>query len=92
MRGRIIQDDEPKRVRFTLQQPFKMGANFLMPLALVNGIQPFTRGIDQTAKQGIPGILFSWRVDTALTSLGHVTVANIRTPMEIRDVKIGQFG
>lgn len=69
-----------------------MGANFLMPLALVNGIQPFTRGIDQAAEQGIPGILLPWRLDTALTPLGHVTVADIRTPMEIRDVKIGQFG
>jgi hypothetical protein len=27
-----------------------------------------------------------------LTPLGHVTMAHIRTPMEICDVKIGQLG
>ena len=88
----IVQDDDPKRVRFPFEQQLKMDANFLMPLALMNGIQSFTRGIDQAAEQGIPGILLPWRLDPALTPLGHVTVADIRTPMEIRDVKIGQFG
>ena len=63
-----------------------------MPLALVNGIQPVTRRIDQAAKQGIPGILVPRRLDPALTPLGHVAVADIRTPMEIRAIKKGQLG
>ena len=88
----IVQNDKPNGLRFTLKQQFQMGANFLMPLALIKSIQPLTRGIEQTAEQGIPGILFPGRLDPALTPLGHVTVAHIRTPREIRDVKIDQFG
>ena len=87
----IVQDDDPKRVRFPLKQQLKMGANFLMPLALMKSRQPLTRGREQTAEQGIPGILLPWGLDTALTPLGNIAVADIRTPMEIRDVKIDQF-
>jgi hypothetical protein len=88
----MVQADDPKRVRFPLKQQLKMGANFLRPLPLVNGIQPLPRGIDQTAEEGIPRILLPRGFNPALASLGPIAVAHIRTPMEIRDVKIDQFG
>jgi hypothetical protein len=68
-----------------------MRANFLVPFAFMNGIQPFPRRVFQAAKERIPGIREAWGIDALLRPLGHITVADIRTPMQIRAVKKRQL-
>ena len=87
----IVQNDKPNGLRFTLKQQFQMGAHFLMPFALVNGRPSLSRGIFQTAQEGIPGIREARRIHAHLGALGGRTGAHIRAPMESRGIKKPQL-
>jgi hypothetical protein len=69
-----------------------MRLNFLMAFALVNRVQSFSRGIFEAPKEGIPGIVDTWRGDPALLPLRNITVSHIRAPMEIGGVKKDESG
>jgi hypothetical protein len=56
-----------------------MSHNFLMTFELMNGIEPFTARINQGAKQGIPGIIFTGCFNFELLTSRLISVAYFRT-------------
>ncbi len=83
----IVQHHNPKGVRIGVKQHVQVRADLLVPFAAMNGIQPLSRGIFQTAQKSVPGIRKPRRIHPYLGALGGITVADIRTPMEICCVK-----
>ncbi len=68
-----------------------MSPNFLMAFSLMNRIESFTRRIDETPEQGIPGIGESRAVHLQLAPLGDITPPDIGTPMKISAIKKREF-
>ena len=65
------------------------------PLAMMNGVESFTRWKMQAAEQGQPGILQPWCIDLHLLADGCVSRAEVRAPVQVSAVQKderGRFG
>ena len=53
----VVEYNKPESIRVGLNEYFQVSGYLLMTFALMNGVQTFTGGEDETAKQRVPGII-----------------------------------